>query len=276
MTITRAVCITLLEASLFIAAAPARGDEDLSTLRYIGSSTVGNFIQDAEAAYGRARFLIDTEPESVGGERAIVEGIADFAGIAAPPRPETLAKGVVATLIGRDAIAVIVHPGNPVAGLSLEQLRGLFTGGIRNWKEIGGADLDVHPIIVAPESATRQVFRSAVLGAADYVDCETVEPATEVIERVANDPGAVGQISFSFLGECGRARPVPVEGEEPRTENSTYPITRPLYLLWWPGRSSVAAFVSWAQSEEGQKVVMRKFLGVRSLRDAGSAGGSER
>ena len=80
------------------------------------------------------RFTFDTEPESLGGEVAIREGRADLAGVAGVPHDETLVGGVEATQIGKDAIAVIVHPSNPVARLSRSQLRGIFSGALRNWK----------------------------------------------------------------------------------------------------------------------------------------------
>ena len=246
------------------AAPPASEREDLPTLRYVGSSTIGNFVREAEPAYGDAKFVIDTGPESAGGEQAILEGTTDIAGVAARPRSETLAKGVVATLIGRDAIAVIVHPTNTIADLSLEQLRGIFDGEIANWKEVGGRDAPVHPVIVSLESATRRTFRSVVLREADYGNCEVARPDSEMIALVAKDRNAIGQISFSFLTGSTRVRPVSVQGQQPRVSNLDYPITRPLFLLWWPGRDTAADFATWVLSEPGQQVVMRRFVGIRS------------
>ena len=237
---------------------------DLPTLRYVGSSTIGNFVRDAEAAYTGAQFVIDTEPESAGGEQAILEGLADIAGVAAVPHPDTLEKGVVATLIGRDAIAVVVHRDNPLTSLTLEQLRRIFTGQVENWSEVGGTDLAVHPVIVSQASATRKVFRSAVLREADYAKCEVLRPDGAVIPKVAGDPGAIGQVSVSFGAEGSGVRVLAVGGLQPQADNPDYPITRPLYLLWWPGRETAAQFAAWARSEPGQQIVMRRFVGAGS------------
>jgi phosphate transport system substrate-binding protein len=228
----------------------------------VGSSTIGNFLRDAEAAYTGAQFVIDTEPESAGGEQAILEGFADIAGVAAVPHPETLEQGVVATLIGRDAIAVVVHRDNPVTSLTLEQLRRIFTGQVETWSEVGGTDLAVHPVIVSQASATRKVFRSAVLREADYAKCEVLRPDGGMIPKVAGDPGAIGQISVSFRAEGSGVRALVVGGQQPRADNPDYPITRPLYLLWWPGRETAAQFAAWARSDSGQQIVMRRFVGV--------------
>lgn len=229
------------------------------TLRYVGSSTIANFIRDTEPVYGRARFILDTEPESAGGELAILEGRADLAGVAGRPRAETLQKGVVATLIGQDAIAVVVNPANPIDSLTRSQLKDIFTGKVSNWKELGGPDLTIRPYIVGPASATRKVFRSAILGEAAYSGCEEAHPDADVLLKVEAEAGGVGQISFSFLGSRGHVKAIAVEGQQPVPTNADYPITRPLYFLWWPGRVQVADFISWTSMPEAQAVLLKRF-----------------
>ncbi len=232
-------------------------------LRYVGSSTIGNFIEDAQVKYAKSDFDINTEPESAGGEQAILEGRADLAGVANVPSSQTLGRGVVSTLIGWDAIAVIVHGSNPVKNLTQSQLKEIFTGTITNWKEVGGPDLRIQPFIVSNESATRKVFRSVILGQLDYAGCEVVHPDAGILEKVKNTPGAIGHISFSFLGNEPQLRKVTVNGQVLTLTNAAYPITRPLYLLWWPGRRDVSDFANWALSTEGQRIVMKRFIGVQ-------------
>lgn len=241
------------------------------TIRYVGSSTIAEFLKDAEPVYGRARFVLDTTPESEGGERAIVEGKTDFAGTANQPSPETLRAGVVSTLVAKGAIAVIVPVENPVKNLSLAQLRGIFTGQIRNWKEVGGPDLAIQPFIVGPDSATRKVFRDRVLGEADYAGCQEIQPDRDIIGAVAATPGGIGHIGFAFLNGNKGVRAVVVEGEEPSVTNFQYPITRPLHLLWREGHPDIEAFVRWTQTDEGQRVVMRRLVGIRVVGAARAA-----
>lgn len=248
----------LLAALTVLVCGCAAGDRAAGapSIRYVGSSTIANYIRAAEPVYGNVRFVVDTVPESVGGEIAIREGRADLAGVAGHPGMDTLALGVTATLIGQDAIAVVVHPGNPVADLTVTQLKGIFSGEIRNWKEVGGADVDIRPCTVGPESATRAVFRSAILGETDYAGCEVVRPDSSLLATVRDDPGAIGQISFSFLDEAGSVKAVTVDGHEPMPTNSDYPITRPLYLLWWEGRARVADFVRWTANDPAAAAVL--------------------
>ena len=229
------------------------------TIRYVGSSTIAHFIRDAEPVYGDAQFVLDTEPESAGGEIAILEGRADLAGVAGIPQPETLEQGVEATVIGQDAIAVVVNRANPIVDLGRSQLKDIFTGKARNWKELGGPDLTVHPYIVSAASATRKVFRSAILREADYDGCEVVRPDTGMLARIEAEPGAIGQISFSFLGSTATVKALRVEGQEPVSTNPSYPITRPLYLLWWPGRARIASFISWTSTAEARALLLERF-----------------
>ncbi|RMG76476.1 MAG: hypothetical protein D6714_21325 [Bacteroidetes bacterium] len=245
-----------------------------TTLRYVGSSTVGNFIRDADPFYEPLNFELNTEPESAGGERAILDGQADLAGVANIPCVEALSKGVVSSLIGWDAIGVLVHADLPVKNLTIEQLRDIFSGKITNWKTLGGPDLPVRPFITGIESATHKVFRSLVLGEAAYQNCTEVSPDVDILEKIRTTPGAIGQLSYSFMGdEVSGVRLVSVNGQELSLTNTNYPLTRPLYLLWWPGRRDIAEFVEWVLSPEGQRLVMKRFIGVREglfLQDAGT------
>lgn len=238
-------------------------------LSYVGSSTVGRFVRDAAVVYP-AHFAIDTAPESAGGEQAVLESASDLGGVARQPKPAVLATGVEATLIGRDAIAVVVHAGVDVEGVSLAELAGLFTGAITGWAELGGPDLPVHPFVVGEESATRRVFQERVLEGAPYVRCEVVRPDRAILGRVAETPGGVAAISFSFLEDAAGVRPLAVEGETPTVTNFDYPLARPLYLLWRRGDPAVEAFVAWTVGREGQRVLMRHFVGTDVVGSVGA------
>ena len=235
------------------------------TIVYVGSSTIANFLREAEPAYGKVRFAMDTEPESLGGEEAIQDGLTDLAGVAAEPEPRTLAGGVQATLLATDTLAVLVHPANPITNLTLDQLKQLFTGGVRNWKELGGRDLDVVPLVVSERSATRKVFRSLVLGSEDFVNARVVRPDADMPRTIEAEPGAIGAVSSSFLCSGGFVRVLSIDGEAPLTSNLEYPIVRPLYLLWNADNPEVAAFVAWAGTNSADEVLTKCFGSRRRL-----------
>ncbi|MBI5749883.1 MAG: phosphate ABC transporter substrate-binding protein [Nitrospinae bacterium] len=235
-------------------------------ITYVGSSTVGEFIKDAAKVYNKSTFKIDTAPESDGGENATVVGKADIGGVARDVKPEILAKGVKEVLIGRDAIGVLVNPANPVSDLSFAQLKGIFTGKITNWKDVGGPDLPVTVYIVNPQSATRKVFAKIVLGGEDYSgkNIETVRPDPAIIDKVSSDKGGIGQLSLAIIGGNKSVTKIRVNGQIPVTNNNGYPISRPLYLITkGEPNGEVKDFIDWVVSAEGQAVVKEKFIGIK-------------
>lgn len=252
------------QAMLVLLATGCATRPDQNVIRYVGSSTIGLLMADAELAYGRCCVRIWTEPESYGGEQAALSGVADIGGVARGVDPAVTRGGVVSTCIGMDAIAVIVDGTNPLSDLSTEQLRAIFTGRTRNWKQLGGPDLPIKPLIVSRASATRNIFRAAVLQEQDYIQCEVVEPDRRMMHAVETTKGAIGQISFAFLPECKDVKPLAIDGQKPAVGNPQYPITRPLHLCTrGPPRGEVKQFIDWLLSEDGQALVRKRFVGVR-------------
>ncbi len=188
------------------------------TLKYEGSSTVGKFITDAKETYSASSFKIYTKTESGGCEKCIVAGKRDIGGVARDVKPGTLEKGVVATTVGKDAIAAIVHPSNSIDCLSLAQLSDIFTGKATNWKDVGGADLPI------------KVFKKMVLQGGTYKG-KVVKPDAKIIKLVTKQKGAIGQISFAFITSNSKVKAVKPDGEGASTANANHPITLPLNIV---------------------------------------------
>ena len=232
-------------------------------LRYEGSSTIGRFIRDARQAYPGSIASIKTRSESSGGELCTVMARCDIGGVARKVKPGYLKMGVVATLIGQDAIAVLVHRENPVSSLSARQLRDIFRGTIQNWKEVGGKDAPITVYITNKRSATHSVFAKKIMQGYPY-KAKVVEPDADIIKKVSADLGGIGQLSMSFLQGNTRIKLLAVNREAPSVDNAHYPITRPLYLVT-KGEATEKAkpFIDWTLSPAGQRVVKHYFIGVR-------------
>ncbi|MDM8562771.1 substrate-binding domain-containing protein [Candidatus Marithioploca araucensis] len=202
-------------------------------------------------------------PESLGGEQCAARGKCDMGGVARDVNQRFLDKGVVATLIGKDAIAAIVNANNPVTDLSSEQLKGIFTGAIKNWSEVGGDDLPIKALVVKSSSATRNVFAKAILGGENYQEgIKVITPDAKMRYTVARDKGAIGQLSFAFIIGKKKIKALSVDGQEPTVNNPNYPITRNLHITTKGiPQGEVKAFLEWALSPEGQKVVKKRFVG---------------
>ena len=96
-------------------------------------------------------------------------------------------------------ISVIINPENPVQELSPEQLKGIFTGRIKNWSEVGGDDFPIRPLIVRNSSETRNVFQKNVLGSEEYNGCTVIAPDNRIVTTVSRDKSAIGHISIEFI-----------------------------------------------------------------------------
>jgi hypothetical protein len=112
--------------------------------------------------------------------------------------PEQLAAPAYA--IGVEEIVVVVHPQNPARKFDLAAARGLFGGRIRNWSELGGADLPVQAWIYAPGEDIQQVFAASVMqGAATASLARLAASPDEMAQAIAADAGAVGFLPRRWL-----------------------------------------------------------------------------
>jgi phosphate transport system substrate-binding protein len=123
-----------------------------------------------------------------------------------------------------DGIALIVHAANDVRDLRDEEIAGLFTGGIRNWREVGGADAAVTVIQKAEGRATLDVFLTffALRNAEVRADA-VIGDNQQGIKTVAANPYAVGYVSIGAAeyeaAHGGHIRLLPLRGVAPTSEN---------------------------------------------------------
>ncbi|MCC8145986.1 MAG: PstS family phosphate ABC transporter substrate-binding protein [Bacteroidales bacterium] len=173
-------------------------------------------------------------------------------------------KSVKEVIIAYDAMAIIVHPENKVTNLTREQLEGIFTGKITNWKEVGGADLKIIPYARETSSGTYEFFKESVLKNKNYKNGIMSMPATgAIIQSVSQTKGAIGYVGLAYLNKDVKAIHVSYDKGKTYTEpsimnakNGTYPVVRPLYMYYITQQEKVARpFIDYILSTEGQKIV---------------------
>ncbi|MDR1201233.1 MAG: PstS family phosphate ABC transporter substrate-binding protein [Tannerellaceae bacterium] len=163
-----------------------------------------------------------------------------------------------------DALAVIVHPSNKVTNLTREQLERIFTGKIKNWKDVGGADLPIIPYARETSSGTYEFFKESVLKNKNYMSGIMSMPATgAIIQSVGQTRGAIGYVGLAYLNKDVKAIHVSydegktfVEPSVTNAKNETYPIVRPLYYYYdVAAGNKVKSFIDFILSGKGQKIV---------------------
>ncbi|MFH1262767.1 MAG: phosphate ABC transporter substrate-binding protein [Pseudomonadota bacterium] len=213
------------------------------------------------AAHPKAQIDVQGGGSAVGVQSALTGaaqiGMADL--LVLPPE----AKGLTSTVVARDGIAIVVHPANPLKGLTAVQAKDLFSGKISNWKGLGGADAPVRVISREEGSGTRRSFDKLVLKGEKLAPNALYQNSNGTIrEAVASDPQAVSYLSIGLLNE--KVKGLPFDGVAPTNENvkkGNYPLARPVFFLTKGAPTGVAkAFIDYVVSAEGQKLLEKEGL----------------
>lgn len=172
-------------------------------------------------------------------------------------------KGVnpVEHKVAIDALTPVVHPGNSVNDLSIEQLSLIYQGKIRNWKEVGGKDMQIVVISRDTSSGTYESWQEKILHK------EKVSPRAQlqassgaVVQAVSKNRYAIGYIGIGYLNKSVKA--VTVNGVVANDENAlkgSYPIARPLYYYTdGEPKGAAAGYLNFVKGPEGQKIVKKE------------------
>ena len=204
------------------------------------------------------------------GIAALINGTTDVAESSRPMKPKEIAdvkakqgKDTLELPVAVDGLAVYVHKTNPVNELTLAQLKAIYTGATKNWKEVGGNDERIILYSRENNSGTYVYFKEHVLENADYFPTAQTLPGTAaVINAVAKDRRGIGYGGIAY-GEGVKHLRVKKDANSPAVEPSMenvlsakYPISRHLYwYLAGQPTGDLRAFAEWVVSKEGQEVV---------------------
>lgn len=165
--------------------------------------------------------------------------------------------------IAIDGIAIITHKTNPIASLTLDQVKAIYNGNITNWKEVGGIDANIVVIGRDSASGTREFFHEKVMNKEDFVQTQLEKNSNGAVKQsVAQTPAAIGYVGLGYIDETIHAVPILVDGTSviPSIESvkdKSYPIARPLNFLTNGEPSGlIAEFIAFIDSPEGQEVVI--------------------
>lgn len=180
--------------------------------------------------------------------------------------------------VALDGIAVIVNPSNKVESLSIKQLSDIFSGKIKNWKELGGVDSEIVLYGRENSSGTYEFFKEHVLGkdesgeVIDYaITTQVLQGTASLGEAVARDVKGIGYGGVGYFALRNDVKVLPIKKDDaspavsPVTNKKVnyeaiwkkeYPISRYLYCYTnGEPQGSVKEFMDFILSDEGQKVV---------------------
>jgi phosphate transport system substrate-binding protein len=163
-----------------------------------------------------------------------------------------------------DGLSVYVSESNPIKELSVAQLEGIFTGKIKNWKEVGGNEAPITIYSRENSSGTYEFFKEHVLKGKDFAaSAQTMQGTAAVLQSVAKDVNGIGYGGAAYgagakhLAIKKDASSPAIEPSEETVVKGTYPIWRYLYVYVNPAKDNneIGAYLNWIRGDEGQNCV---------------------
>jgi len=234
-----------------------------------GSTTVGPIAKAFAEHFMRENPGVNitvSESGSGNGARSLVNGACDVADMSRFMKDTEFAAAVengifpVAHVVALDGIAVIVHPSNPVRGLTMEQLKQIYAGEISNWREVGGPNRPIIMVSRDTNSGTYETFEGLVMNDDEIAQgAEYVGSNGAIRQRIQSTQNAIGYVGLGFVDRTVKA--LPIEGIMPSNEtivSGAYPIARPLFMVTngYPELgSNLHRFMTLYLTETGQEIV---------------------
>ncbi len=250
--------------------ADQNGSAKSYTIEVAGSTSVAPLMEKLGAAYHGANPAITVNVNGTGSSDGIKAANQKTSELGMSSRNLKAAEkgyGLTELAIAVDAIAAIVHPSNPVQDLSMEQIKGIYTGKITNWKDVGGKNSPIAVVSREPGSGTRGAFEEIigftdqlVLGAAEFDGTGGVRAA------VAGNKNAIGYISLGSMDPQVKAISIDgVEATKQNVVNSSFKIARPFLVLYHKEKLSPEGkkFLDWVMSPEGQKIAGTNWIAAK-------------
>jgi len=255
--------------------------KDKNSIQVKGSDTMVNLGQAWAEKYMEKNpgdFVAVTGGGSGTGIAALINSTCDIAECSRSMKKEEISmaesKGVkpVEEIVGLDGIAVVVNPSNPVGKLTMEQLREIFMGTVKNWKEVGGQDKKIVILSREVNSGTHVFFKEHVLrrgiekGPEEFAADALLMPSSQAIaDEVAQNANAIGYYGMGYISPKQKVIAVAKDEKSdyvtPKIKDvisGKYPISRPLYFYTnGEPQGPVKKFVDFALSKEGQDIVAK-------------------
>lgn len=207
------------------------------------------------------------------GLKQLLENEINLCAISKPPSGNFIAQIKekhntigVKTAVAMECIGVFLHNQNPINQLTAEQIVSIFSGDIKNWKEVGGKDA---PILVArlpDESGTAQLFKNRIMAGNEYDQKITIKYSSpNITDWVSKNPNGIAFGRLVDKKENIKAISIKdynqnnyVEPTLNNLKNNTYPLSRQLFLysIQEP-QGDIKDFINWILDKETQKLVFK-------------------
>ncbi len=239
-------------------------DGDLSgTISMAGSTSMEKLANAAAEGFMIKYPDVVVSPEFIGssaGIEALLAGTVDIGNASRELKDTETSAGAIENVVAIDGIAVIMDKANTVTDLTKDQIAQIFTGAVKNWSEVGGADQPIVVIGRESGSGTRDAFEELVEVKDLCVYSNEINSTGGVLAKVASTPGAIGYVSVDVLDDTVIASNIGgVEPTEANIKGGTYLLSRP-FVMATKGEISeqselVQKFFEYLSSDEGKELI---------------------
>jgi phosphate transport system substrate-binding protein len=233
-----------------------------------GSTTVLPIAQKVSEAYMQQNPDVKISISGGGsgeGIKALVDGTTDIANSSRFMKDEevklAMGKNIypVPFAIAYDCIVPVIHPTNNMSNITMEQLKSIYMGTVRNWKEIGGADGPIVVISRDTSSGTYEVWEEKVMNKERVFPRALLQASSgAIVQAVSKNKNAIGYIGIGYINKDIKPLSVNgIKGSVETTLSGAYPISRPLYMFTagWP-KGDILNFINFVLNPgKGQKYV---------------------
>jgi phosphate transport system substrate-binding protein len=257
------VSLTIIILVLIIPFSSCVDEKGDAGLTVVGSTTVQPIVTKAAEAYMKNNPGVEVGVQGGGsgtGIRMVGEGSVAIGASSRELKESEQEENpyLVLLAIAIDCITIVVHPSNTIDDLSIEEVRGIFSGEIKNFKEVGGPDREIVVVIREDGSGTRSTFEELVMEDMETINAALQKPASGAIRfTVGGNENSIGYLGIGYLDETVKA--IAIDGVTPSEENirtGEYPISRKLYLITkGEPQGEAKKFIDFILSEDGQQIV---------------------
>ena len=227
---------TVLVGSLAVGCGSGSSSNDGSKVTVSGSTSVGPAMESIAEKYQADNQGVTVEIQQVGSSAGIkntIEGTSQIGMASRDLKDEEKNAGLKETEIALDGIALVTHKNNTVKDLTVDQIKGIYTGKITNWKDVGGKDAPIVVLSREDGSGTRDGFQEKVGFESEALtkEAQISDGNGNIKSTVAGNENAIGYTSFSYLDESINS--TQIDGVDPTAENAKsgkYKLARPFLL----------------------------------------------
>jgi len=263
------IAITVLAAVLSVGLMVSVPTFAAKSLTIKGSTTVLSIAQSCAEVFMDMHSDVNISVQGGGsgvGIASLIDGTCNIADASRPIKDKEKDKAkennvqAYENVVALDGIAVIVHPTNSVDGLSIEQIKKIYTGEISNWNEAGGKKMKITVISRDSASGTFETFNELALDKERVRSDALLQASNQAVaQTVSRTPGAIGYVGLGYLSSAVKG--VSIEGVEPTNENvinGSYELSRKLFMYTDGAPAGIVKeFIDFVLSEEGQELVKK-------------------